>query len=229
MKLQGIIVIILLLNSFSINGQNAKIKIIQKNCQNDENDRRERYLKLIKGTEIIRDSIERKDEMFVIKNLVKGSYKIEFTNIFGQRVRKEVVAKKLRNKIEICTDNFEDNKEITFIQKISNKNRLQLNFMSFGCEHWVSEKVIFFQIEDDFFGEFIKDEQPPIKKKLSKEQLNYLILFERKLRQIENSMGGCTIEDSYHLILGNEELKMVDESCDWNGFYEMKKKIFELE
>ena len=229
MRLQGIVLIVLCLNFSPLNEQNIKIKGVQKNCQNQEIDWRERYIKLLKGTKVIRDSIEIKDGKFLIKNLKRGNYNIEFTNIFGQIIHKEITANKLKTKIEICIDTFKDDGEETFIQKISNENKLQLNFMSFGCEHWKTEKIIFFQIGSDFFGEFIEDTKSPIKKKLNKEQMQYLIIFERKLRQMKNSMGGCTTEDIYHLILENEELKIADESCDWNGYFKMKKEIFGLD
>ena len=87
MKLLGIISTLVLLLSFSkIDGQIIKIKGKQEYCQNGNDDYVDRYIRLKKDGKIIRDSIENKEGKFVIKNLRKGNYKIEFINIFGQTI-----------------------------------------------------------------------------------------------------------------------------------------------
>ena len=230
MKLLGIISISVLLISFSkIDGEIAKIIGIQEYCETGFDDYVNRNIRLIEDGEIIRDSIENKEGKFVIKNLSKGNYKIEFTNIYGQIIQKDISVNKLKSKIKICIEEFNDTGEETFFQKLTTKNILELKFNSWGCSHWEKGKINFFQNDNDLFGELIENGNPSIRKKLSSNDLQYLIIFERKLRQIKNNEWGCTTEDSYHLTMGKEHLKIIDETCDWNGYYKMKKEIFNLE
>ena len=229
MKLQGLTLLILLLSLTHIKGQNTKIKGVKKFCHNNDTDRVERNIRLKKGTKIIKDSIDVKEGKFVIKNLPRGNYIIEFTNIFGQKIQKNILANKRKIEIEICIEDFKDTGEETFIQKLTTENKLQFHFESSGCSHYQTEKITFFQIGDETFGEFINTDNSSIKKKLTKEQIQYLITFERKLRRIENNISDCTTQDSYHLIMGKEELKILHESCDWDGYYEMRKEIFDLQ
>lgn len=220
---------ILLLSLSQLNGQNIEIRGVQKYCKDDYKDSRERYIKLIYGKEIIQDSIDNGNGFFVIKNLSRGKYIIEFTNIFGQKINKEIIVNNRKTEVEICVDSFKDTDEETFFQKLSTKNKLQFNFSSAGCFHWQNEKIVFsLEVNNEIYCEYTNEEGPPIRKKLKEKQLQYLISFERKLRQMKNNMGGCTTSDSYHLILDKEELNIVDDSCDWNGFYRLKEEIFDL-
>lgn len=228
MKFKGIFILILLLSLTQLNGQSNKIKGVQKHCQNNTLDWSERYLKLKKGTETIRDSIGSEQGKFEIKNLSKGSYSIEFINIFGQIISKEILVDKRKIKIELCLEDFKDTGEETFIEKLSTESKLQFSFNSSGCSHSKTEEIIFSRVNNIFFAEFNDNKSPLVKKELNREQIQYLIIFERKLRKMKDSMGDCTTEDSYYLTLENEELIIIDDSCDWDGYDKMKKEIFNL-
>ncbi len=45
---------------------------------------------------------------------------------------------------------------------------------------------------------------------------------------MKNSDIACTTENLYQFKMGNEVLEITDETCDWDGYYKMRKEIFNL-
>lgn len=72
------------------------------------------------------------------------------------------------------------------------------------------------------------DEHEGIKEAiLSEKEKESTTLFFRKLQNIQNGMGGCTTSETYILRMkGFRDRAVVDQTCDWRGFDELKLQIF---
>ena len=204
-------------------GKHFKIEGIQKHCSTNYEDSRERYITLKQNDSIIAKDIKTRFGEFSIKNLNPGNYSLEYKNIYGQTCSKKLVIEKKSIKIEICTDEFLDDGKTTYFDEIKN-DTLNFEYHSSGCFHLTKEEIKFYNENEHTIAK-IKNEKGEIKtKKLSNNEKKQVSLFFRQLLNIENGMGGCTTVDSYILSMKNKkDLLIVDGSCDWNGFYQIKK------
>lgn len=60
---------------------------------------------------------------------------------------------------------------------------------------------------------------------LTKENIDDFIKFETELKHLEEN-DNCTTTESYDFSSKYWNIKKVDGSCNWNGFYNLKKKLF---
>lgn len=110
-------------------------------------------------------------------------------------------------------------------QESDNKEIAVLEFNSSGCFHnqnshlrlWIKENIVFARLIEN--GE-VKE------KILSKGQLHTFNAFANKLSKL-NEKGFCTTVDTYVLKMNSKILKKIDGSCDWNGFENLKIKLFD--
>jgi hypothetical protein len=214
-------------NSFSQNENNFTIEGILLNCKTNKSDNGERYLKLKKNNEIIKTDINSRFGEFKIKNLSKGIYTFELTNIFEQIFTKEIEIKDSITEVELCIEEFIDTKEKTLLENLKKNETLEILITSSGCFHFEKEKLKYYYKNDKLIIEFFKNEKRRKRKTLNKREISELILFERKIIQMKNKFGGCTSSNIYVFTINkNKLLEVIDASCDWDGYYELKKNFF---
>jgi hypothetical protein len=166
------------------------------------------------------------DSYFNCDNLPKGTYYIEYENFFEQIIKKKIEIIDRDKNIQICFDEFADTKIPTLISNLKANDKLTISFSSNGCFHNLKERVIFSRKNKEIFGEYISGKKKKVVK-INTKKFNYLVLFEKKVKQIQKVAGMCTTSDSYTFILnGKEKFKAEDGGCEWDGFELMVNKVF---
>ena len=225
--MKNLTIILLFLIGISANSQTFNVKGIQKYCETDRTDSRERYLSVLQNDSVIVENVKTRFGEFKIKGLKEGFYTLKFTNIFGQTMNQKVEILKNGNPISICVDTFQETNEKTLFSELKNQDKLIIEYTSSGCFHFDNEQMEFYYEENKFIAELYISEKLVKRKKLDSKSLEYLIEFEKKVKQMKNNMGGCTTSDLYVFSLNNENgFSVSDSSCDWNGYRKLKKEIF---
>lgn len=156
-----------------------------------------------------------------LDSLTKGTYKFVYENLVNQTLQKTIEVKdnKIYN-ISIYPNysNYRDLISKSFIINLGENQKVEFYFESLGCFHSAKESVIITKKGKVYYAE-IKGQS----KKLSKEQLEALIKMECELEFIK--YGSCTTSDHYVVKAGKKEKEFYDESCTWNGWKNMSKKL----
>jgi len=228
-----LILLLALLCSPFMQAQNLKIEGVQKDCEENRIEYSDSYdIRVNRDGVVLPIEVELTDGKFSLTNLEEGSYAIEYDNIFEQRVQQNVVFDAQTAEVELCVDAFKETNEKTFIEALEEKDGITLKFASTGCFHHKEESMTFLFAGGRKVASFHVDGKKEQLKYLTDGDLQYLISFERQLRVMADLEGGCTTTDYYGLyfvsIKGNQELSISDGTCDWNGFYHVKKAIFGL-
>jgi hypothetical protein len=111
----------------------------------------------------------------------------------------------------------------TFLEtSISKNKKWKLEFSSLGCSGKNKttieiiprkKKTLFKYSSVDKWGKSGKKIKEKKVIELSKKDLNKLIVFEKKLRLLNNGRKRCGPATYYHLTLGNKKLEFKDETC----------------
>lgn len=228
--MKNLTIIVLLLIGISANSQTFSVKGIQKYCETDREDSRERYLSVVQNDSVIVENVKTIFGEFEIKGLKEGFYTFIFTNIFGQIVSQKTKILKNGNPITICVDAFQETNEKTLFSELKNEDKLIIDYSLSGCSHFHTEKMKFYYEKGKLIAELYITKKLIERKKLDLKSLEYLIGFEKKVKQMKNNIGGCTTFELYTFSLNNKsEFSVDDGSCDWNGYSELKKEIFNYE
>ena len=215
--------------SFSQNDSNCVIEGITLHCEKNDYDSRERYVKLKANNEIIAVNIKQRFGEFKIKNLKKGEYTFEFTNIFGQIVTKNIVVNEKITKVELCTEEFVDTNQKAILENLTQNDTLEISITSSGCFHFGKEKLKYYYKNQKLIAEYFNNLKREKRITLNEDKKKQLILMEKEIIAMNNSLGGCTSSTQYVFILNGKEIQnVIDSSCDWNGYYKMKEEIFEI-
>lgn len=154
-----------------------------------------------------------------------GQHTLQYSNIFGQKILKTLAIDSITKSLAICVDEFVDTDQKTFIEALTTSDKLEIQYYWPCCD--INEKALFYLKDGFYFGELYKGKKKRKKSKLTTEQVQFLIDFEKKLNFIQNASHNCDIKECYNLYYnGNLELRHFDESCDWSGFAKLKKIIF---
>lgn len=100
-----------------------------------------------------------------------------------------------------------------------------VNFESSGCFHWEKANLRVLKLNNDFFAELKIGKDIRQTAKLDSTKIRVFSTFIEELRKIEDE-GFCTTVDTYDVIYKNERIKKVDGHCDWRGFDNLKKSLF---
>ena len=126
-------------------------------------------------------------------------------------------------------------KAATYPQTVFSKNlkkgdELSLSYVTTGCFHYASEKMVFKSTDEGVFGYYYKGKEAVKFVELTAAQLKVLINFEEKLRRLEMKLGGCTTNDSYSFTLNNDTVntfRFVEDTCSWDSGFSELKAFFE--
>lgn len=144
--------------------------------------------------------------------------KIEYTNIFGQKIDTTFTNAKELTEIKICVNKFEDYEKKSLIkQSIQNEKSWTLN-STWGHQTFESDKLII-KPKNEFLRYKYYKNGKKIKRgkiKITEFVLNKIALFERKLNLMQTADNSCNFGISYNLANGIEKISFQDDSC--SGF-----------
>ncbi|MDO5968325.1 hypothetical protein Q4Q35_00760 [Flavivirga aquimarina] len=144
--------------------------------------------------------------------------KIEYTNIFGQRIDTTFVNAKELNEIIICVNKFKDYEKKSIIKEsIQNDQSWVLN-STWGHQTFESDKLIL-KPKNGFLKYKYYKNGKKIKRgkiKITESVIEKIALFERKLNLMQNADNSCNFGINYNLYNGIEKLNFQDDSC--SGF-----------
>lgn len=130
-----------------------------------------------------------------------------------------------------------------FIDSLTFKNSLYINFTSTGCFDYFSRKLKIFKQGQNyklllypgkgyrlFDGKKILVKKESIKELvLTSEEINQIRDFEKEAKIYNCEMNcGCTTTDIYEFRINNSTKKCSDSGCYWHGFNKLIKKLFEV-
>jgi hypothetical protein len=215
--------------SFSQNDNDYVIEGSILNCESNDYDSKERYVKLKSNNVVIQENIKQRYGEFRIKNLKKGDYTFEFTNIFGQIVTKNIEVKEKTTKVDLCTEVFINTNQKTVLESLTQNDTLEISITSSGCFHFEKEKIKYYYKNQKLVAEYFNNLKRKKRVTLNEDKRKQLILLEKKIIAMNNNMGGCTSSTQYVFILNGKAIQsVIDSSCDWNGYYKMKEEIFRI-
>jgi len=171
-------IIILVFTGFCLQAQTFSVKGTLMHCHNDEDACWD--LNLFKNDSLIIQDIKMDFGVFVLDNIEEGTYTFQFTNIFNQKLNKEVMLRK-EEVVILCVDEFIETNELTIFENLSDKDELVIDFYSVGCFHDEGESVKFYYKKKKLIAE-LNAGKKTIRRRIQEKDLAYLIGFERRLR-----------------------------------------------
>ncbi len=156
----------------------------------------------------------------------KSDVRIEIENIFKQEVDTILKFNENNTEYKICEDKFQDYELKTSVEKsFENKKKWTLSYSSMGCFHWDKESIELTYKKRKIYAIHKVNKKKKQKIMLSKEKMNSLIVFEKKLMLMNRPNGGCTTSDIYNINSGTENYKIDDSSCLWDGYSYLKEEL----
>lgn len=156
-----------------------------------------------------------------LEKLKEGKYQFEYTNIFEQKIIKELNIDESRiYNISLNPDysDYKKNFKKSLIGNLKEKHFLKLAYQSRGCFNSEKDSIVIYKKEN-----FYEVERNGIKTKLNDSQVNNLIKMECQLINIKE--GGCTTSDIYTFSFENSKRKFIDATCRWNGWETLQKEM----
>jgi len=200
------------------------------------------FYKLPKDTVMFK-VIPRQYRQFPIKleNIPISEYKVTFKNNFRQLVVKQIkLADQAINSITLCPDNLLDYSQNT-LSKLQDKDSILIYFHSQGCFHTTVSKILLSKQGDKYFASLYDVIWGYVTKRkkttmqfhgdsllktvmLTAQNIQDFIRFENELNFVTD--GGCTTTDWYDIKGKFLNVKKIDGSCSWDGFYYLRKSLF---
>jgi hypothetical protein len=161
-------------------------------------------------------------DTFKIENLELGLYKLEYIDIIGNKISKEINIKDdITFKIIIDSIDSSSNFNKTPLMNLKNNETYKIE-MKGGCVATMYSFYVVEKLNDEYFFEAINFN----KTKLDTLDLSYVNKFESELLTINNKdICMSTGRMTYKIIKDGKELEIFDNTCNWNGWGNMFKKI----
>jgi len=187
--------------------------------------------------------IPRQYRQFPIKleNVPVAQYKLAFKNNFKQLVIKQIsLTDQEINSIILCPDNLLDYPQNT-LSKLQDKDTISINFHSQGCFHTTVSKILISKQGDKYLARLYDVYWGYVTKKkrttmqvlgdsllktvtLTTKNIQDFVRFENEINFVND--GGCTTTDWYDIKSKYLIKKATDGSCNWRGFYYLRKSFF---
>ena len=176
-----------------------------------------------------------------LDNVPVSDYKLRYRNNFKEDITRQVsITGNEVNFLALCPDSLSAYPQNT-LEKLHNGDTISINFQSRGCFNSDSMQIVIKKQKNRFIASFYNTIWYPIRKKgkpaiqfravqetktaiLTESNINDYIKFENELNFA--TKGGCTTTDWYEIKSKYLNLKKTDGSCNWNGFYYLRKSFF---
>lgn len=163
-----------------------------------------------------------------IFNFESGIYTIQYKNIFDKIAFKEVNIPDTVESfyIKLCPDELLES-DLNSDFKLENNDTIEIQFSTSGCFHRYSESIKIYKQQDVFVSE-LKDRDTSLAVKMNQKMLSDFVRFKNEIIVIKDSKG-CTTTDKYIIKSKNWNLTRIDGGCEWDGYYFLKKSLFNYE
>lgn len=156
----------------------------------------------------------------------KGNYRIVYPNIYGEMVdKKYALYNDTAIELRLCPDSLMAYPENT-LSKLTNKDRLIVDYHSIGCFNNNIEKLTITRIKGQLTARLYEQKKHILLKAkiLSGKDILAFVAFENELRKAHKA--GCTTQDYYSVRSKYWSCEIQDGSCSWGGFYTLKTFLF---
>lgn len=158
----------------------------------------------------------------ILKNLELGTYRLIYNTIFNKEeaFTINITENKIYN-FTICINYIDYSKETykPIIDRLMENESYIIHFSSQGCFHSTKSKLTIQKTNDIYTITW--DDQL---KELSQDDIEALRQFEFELNYM--TYGDCTTIDTYIIEYKGEKKQFDDGGCRWNGYLNLKWKIF---
>jgi hypothetical protein len=107
------------------------------------------------------------------------------------------------------------------------KQIAKLNHEFESCFGSNQSTLTIYQEDSIVIAKLVSDNKPPIESILDKQKIDRFNQFIKELRNLKEE-GGCTTVEYYSMYFKNEFIKKTDGSCDWDGFINLQKDLFDM-
>lgn len=144
--------------------------------------------------------------------------KIQYTNIFGQKIDTTYTNAKELTEIKICVNKFKDYEKKSLIKESIKSGKIWILKTTWGHQTYESDKLILKPKKEFLTYKYYKNGKRTKrgKIKITESILEKIALFERKLNLIQNAENSCNFGINYNLENGIEKINFQDDSC--SGF-----------
>jgi len=176
-----------------------------------------------------------------LDNIPISEYKLIYRNNFNQLISKQIrLSGKETNSIVVCPDVLLEYPQNT-LSKLEDKDEISINFHSQGCFHTTVSKISIIKEGKKYVARLYDVKWSYVTKKkkttmqyrggkllktitLTNTNIQDFIMFENELNFVTD--GGCTTTDWYDINSKYLNISKTDGSCNWNGFYYIRKSFF---
>lgn len=156
----------------------------------------------------------------------KSDVRIEIENIFKQKIDTILKLNKKETDYQICEDRFKDYELKTSVEKsFETRKKWTLHYSSMGCFHWDNESIELTFKKGKVYATHKVNKKNKHRIIITREKMNSLIFFEKKLKLMNRPNAGCTTSDIYNITTDTEKYKIDDNSCLWDGYSHLKKEL----
>lgn len=144
--------------------------------------------------------------------------KIEYTNIFGQRIDTTFVTANQRKQIKLCINKFRDYSEGALIELALRNKSTWILESSWGHQTFGNDKLVLRPKGDHIEFQYFLNGKRKRKGKVKVDDnlIKNIHQFEKKLKLMNRPDGNCNFVQSYRLVVDNQIFEVVDNSC--SGF-----------
>lgn len=178
-------------------------------------------LVLIDNKKIYLNKNQCDNKIYKIENINKSNCKLILTSMFDDividldTVKDDTLSVDLNEYIKIC-----DKNNSSFIEKLSDKDTINIYYSNFGCFGGNSEQIKIYKNNKNLVAK--KDTQTKL---LTRQQIENYKNFEKQIINIDEK-GGCT-STSIVIIRKGKEIKYFRENtCVWKDYYIFTSDLF---
>ena len=229
MKIIIISILTILYGTSQSQTNSGELELIFLNCEtNKSSTPKDAYLTSVDSSFVLK--IEDSFDIYNYKTINEGKYNLTYINIFGQKMNKEIEVKaNISSLYAVCVEKVKEYKPENLIEKLEDDFRLEILFSSVGCFHSNNETLTINSKNGNIKAKFIRGSTQIIAKNILPIQLSYLQTFEKELRLLNDYKLGCTTVDSYTIRFNGNKIRLVDDTCNWDGYLKLKKMIIAID
>lgn len=149
-----------------------------KNCRNGNYVSEQNSVKIFDGNKEV-NYINEGFGAFYAKNIEAKSYIVQYENIFGQSVRKNVNLEEGNNYIDFCLDYFVEPNITTFLSSVNKLDTLKVSFKEITAINTNTKNAVFYYKGNSLWTYFSNGKRI-ISRKIKPEILKKLIVSEKK-------------------------------------------------
>ncbi len=183
--------------------------------------------KILTNHELVTDTTKFWSFKLTFKS-IKDKVKIEYENIYKQKLDTTFHITENNQQIYLCVDKFNNYTSNTLITKaLKNKKKWNLNITDVHCFGVDNSELEIIPKKNKILAKYTYWEYPEnsnrkkkyvIKKTISEQDVVFIETFEKQMKLMNRPNGGCTAQAYYNLKVGDEEIEIEESSC--TGFDE---------